>query len=90
MLAQNPAVMRPPIKPKTAPIVPSIMARGIGGIRVIVFSSIMMHLRIPKLVTLLCEYKSLHSAKTQRWHALLCGLGQFEFFAFLQLDHFDF
>jgi hypothetical protein len=56
---QDAAAMRPPIRPKTAPIVPSIRARGMAGIRVIVFSSMLMHLRIQALVTVLCGYKNL-------------------------------
>jgi hypothetical protein len=47
--------MIPPIRPKTAPIVPSINARGIAGIRVIVFvfsCVIKMHLRIQELVSI--------------------------------------
>ena len=56
---QDAAAMRPPIRPKAAPIVPSIRARGIAGIRVIVFSSMVMHLRIQALVTVLCGYKNL-------------------------------
>lgn len=61
--AQNPAAMRPPIKPMTAPIVPNIMANGIAGIWIIVFSSIILHLRVQKLVTLLFGYKSLCCAE---------------------------
>lgn len=59
IVPQNPAAMRPPIRPKTASIVPSIRAKGIAGIRVIVFSSMLMHLRIQALVTVLCGYKNL-------------------------------
>ncbi len=61
---QDAAAMRPPIRPKTAPIVPSIRAKGIAGIRVIVFSSMVMHLRIQELVTVLCGYKNFVLGKT--------------------------
>ena len=67
--------MRPPIRPKTAPIVPSIRARGIAGIRVIVFSSMVMHLRIQALVTVLCGYKNLVLPKNVNVDVFL-GLGR--------------
>ena len=67
---QDAVAMRPPIRPKTAPIVPSIRARGIAGIRVIVFSSMVMHLRIQALVIVLCGYKNLVLRKTL---ALMCS-----------------
>ena len=75
IVPQNPMVMRPPIRPKTAPIVPSIRARGIAGIRVIVFSSMVMHLRIQALVTVLCGYKNLVLTKNVDVDALL-GTGR--------------
>ena len=56
---QDAAAMRPPIRPKTAPIVPSIRAKGIAGIRVIVLSPMVIHLRIQALVTVLRGYKNL-------------------------------
>jgi len=68
---QDAAAMRPPIRPKAAPIVPSIRARGIAGIRVIVFSSMVMHLRIQALVTVLCGYKNLVLTKNVNVDVLL-------------------
>jgi len=71
IVLQNPAAMRPPIRPKTAPIVPSIRTRGIAGIRVIVFSSMVMHLRIQALVTVLCGYENLVLTKNVDLDVLL-------------------
>ena len=68
---QDAAAIRPPIRPKIAPIVPSIRARGIAGIRVIVLSSMVMHLRIQALVTVMCGYKNLVLTKNVNVDVLL-------------------
>jgi hypothetical protein len=53
------AMITPTMRPMTALIAPDINAKGIAGILVTVFPSMVMHLRIQALVENQFEYKDL-------------------------------
>jgi hypothetical protein len=53
------AMITPTMRPMTALIAPDINARGIAGIFITVFPSIIMHLRIQAIVKNQSEYKDL-------------------------------
>jgi len=62
------AMITPTTRPMTALIAPDINARGIAGILITVFPSIIMHLRIQALVKNQSEYKDLgfHGKKSKK------------------------